>query len=1010
MRSDPRSSAAPVRRRAPGCALVRRWPRLPAAALLAVLLAVPALAQYDFNDEPILASGISDQDVVMRSRWVRQWRDERDRLVLMFNGGFRLDFGQRRLLSNNAVVWIEPGENEEGRKFFALTVYLSENAEIREPGGTLTQDSILLVRGLRTYGQVIKYHDAYAPENLEESALYQQALRDRLTLEEREENPPTAEPEVMHPAAPPAEAERPQRVIRYHLPNIEPAETAEGERVFVATGGVYFSQSGGPDAAVLEIRADNAVVFPAEGAGTSLFGAQVEGEQRSPAPAEPGPAPQPREEQPGPTTRPASPQAMAESTAEPLMGLGQAGKQSRVKAVYLEGDVVLTLGDRFVRAERLYYDFERDRALILDAVLRADVPAREIPLYVRATEIRQLSAREFSARHAEVTTSEFYTPSYHIGADTVYIRDLTRRDAQGRNVGPVSGAYELKNATLNIAGFPVAWWPYSKGRLETSETLLRRIATGYSSKRGYQFESAWYLFNLLGIQAPEGVDATLLLDYYSKRGPGVGINVDYEREKYYGLLRTYFLYDNGEDNLGAYRKAFEEPSSPTRGRALWRHRHYLPYDWEATIEVAYASDPYYLEEWHKSEWFEGKEQETALYLKRAKGVQAVTILANWRILDFLTQTEHLPELAYRRIGDTFDPFTLYHESRVGMVRYLPDDRHEIQQYDFNNLSRTDLTFRVDAREEAEAKIKLGELNVIPFTSLRGTYWDGQPLAEGTFWRGLGVFGVRGGTSFSRVYENANSELFDIHRIRHIVKPEYALWWAGSDTRSQFLTPFDYGIETIDPFYGMRLGVRQTWQTKRGIEALRRTVDLLTLNLELGLFGNTEGRQDISNGWADPLRPENSRTRDYFAGDLAYRLSDTTSILYDFNFDLNDRSFDRNDFALAVERDPRLSYVFGTRYAGDINMNLVGGGWNYKLTEKHITAVRAWFDVDTGQVGEVTLSYVRKLPRWYLGVNLEYDNVNNDTSIMLSLWPEGIPEWGLGSRRFSTLGTSTGIRP
>jgi len=81
-----------------------------------------------------------------------------------------------------------------------------------------------------------------------------------------------------------------------------------------------------------------------------------------------------------------------------------------------------------------------------------------------------------------------------------------------------------------------------------------------------------------------------------------------------------------------------------------------------------------------------------------------------------------------------------------------------------------------------------------------------------------------------------------------------------------------------------------------------------------------------------------------------------------------------------------------------------------LNEKHITAVRAWWDVDTGRVGEVTLSYVRKLPRWYVGVTLEYDNVDDDTSIMLSLWPEGIPEWALGSRRLTGLGRSTGIRP
>lgn len=1008
MRSGFRVILSPPVRRCPPRAHARFVAALGCSALLAVLLAagaLPALGQYDFSDEPLLASTISETDIVLRARWVRQWRAEDGTQVLMFNGGFRLEMGQRRMSANNAVVWIESGHNpDNGRPFSALTVYLSENAEVREPGGTVTQDVVLLVRGLRTYGKLIRYEDASASENLEQSPLYRQALRDRLALEARETAPPVGAPEVMRPEAAPVEAERPQRVIRYHLPNIEPAETPAGEQVFVATGGVYFSQTGSPDSPVLEIRANNAVVFPAEGAGGTLLGGGLEGEERSktPAPAPPeAQPPAPGLAQPGATPPP----------AEALMGFGQAGKQSRVRAVYLEGDVVLSLGNRFIRAERLYYDFERDRALILDAVFRVDIPAREIPLYVRAAEIRQLSAREFTARHASITTSEFYTPSYHVGADRVYLRDQTKRDSGGRATAPLAGQYELHSATLNIGGLPLSWWPYSKGSLESSETLLKRISTGYSSKRGYQFESAWYLFNLLGIQPPEGVDATLLLDYYSKRGPEVGIDVDYKRETYYGLFRSTFIYDNGTDNLGALRKQEETPSTETRGRILWRHRHYLPNDWEATIEVAYVSDANYLEEWQKSEWFEGKEQETALYLKRAKGTQAVTVLANWRMLDFVNQTEHLPELAYRRIGDTwFDPVVLYHESRIGMVRYLPDNRHEMQHYDFNNLSRTDATFRFDAREEAELPLKFRAVNVVPFTSLRGTYWDGQPLEEGTFWRGLGVWGLRGASSLSRVYDDVNSELLDVHRIRHVVKPEYAFWFAGSDTRSQLITPFDYGVETIDPFYGALLALKQTWQTKRGPESHRRTVDLLTLNLELGLFGNTEGRHDISNGWVDPLRPENSRTRNYFAGDLTYRLSDTTSFLYDFNFDLNDRSFDRHDVAIAVERDPRLSYVFGTRYAGDINTNLVGGGWNYKLTEKHFTNVRAWWDVDSGQVGEATLSYVRKLPRWYVGISLKYDNVNNDTSIMFSLWPEGIPEWSLGSRRFSTMGTSTGIRP
>src|SRR5262249_40997865 len=155
---------------------------------------------------------------------------------------------------------------------------------------------------------------------------------------------------------------------------------------------------------------------------------------------------------------------------------------------------------------------------------------------------------------------------------------------------------------------------------------------------------------------------------------------------------------------------------------------------------------------------------------------------------------------------------LYHESRVGAVRYHrsdPDFRENLYdlEHDYypDQLSRntrtTDTTFRVDAREEAEAPIKFPGLNIVPFSSVRGSYWDSQPLDSGGLWRGLGVYGVRGSSYFAKVFDDVDSELFDLHKIRHIVQPDFAFWWSNSNTRSDNITPFDEGVETIDPVYG-----------------------------------------------------------------------------------------------------------------------------------------------------------------------------------------------------------------
>lgn len=978
--------------------------RLSAVLCALITLFCDSSSAQDADDAPLLPSMISEQDIEMSGRYARQWRESDGGWVVAFTGGFRLDMGKRRLSAVEAVVWIQPRRSdEENRKFYDLTVYLSESAEVQEPAGTSTQDSTLLVTNLRTFGRVAKSHDAHAPESLEGSPLYVRATQDRALVEARASEPAAeaeqAPVEVARPAeAGPVAEKRPAPVIRYDLPPIEPAETSDGQPCFVAIGRVWFSRSGGQDSATLEIQADNAVVFPAEGAAQSFLG-DIQGPDE--APSEPA-----SESKPATAGR----RLVGPQDEEPESEAGLGSRiRRRIKAVYLEGDVVLSHGDRVIRAHRLFYDFERDRALLLDAVFRMDVPQRGIPLYVRADEIRQLSAREFSARNAKITTSEFYTPHYHIGADSIYLYDRTPRDAGGAPAGTIAGTYEVVNSTLNVQNTPVLYWPRSKGNLEESETLLRRLRTGYSDDFGYEFESAWHLFNLLGVEAPPGVNANLKLDYFSERGPATGIDVDYKREDQFGLFKSYYVNDKGEDDFGPFRD--NTPESDNRGRITWRHRHYLPNDWELTLETSYISDPGYLEEYEKSEFYEDKEQETVVYLKRARDNEAVTLLANWRLLDFYTQTEHLPELAYRRIGDTFmSPLITYHESRVGGVRYRPDDRNFFDTRRFRNDGLTDLTLRADGREEFEWPIQLPGFNAVPFASFRGSYWDGQPLDEGGLWRGFAVYGVRGGAYLSRVYEDLQSELLDINRIRHIIRPEYTAWWAHSNADSELITPFDEGIETIDDFYGFRAAIKQAWQTKRGVGDNVRTVDLLTLDLEAGAFGGNVQGEERSNGYVNPIRPEDSRTRNYVSADLAWRLSDTTSFLYDLNFDLNDGSVDRHDVAVAIERSPRLAYVWGYRYAGDIDLNLFGGGFNYRLNEKHATAFRMWFDVETGNLGEVAVSYVRKLPRWNFAINVESDQVFDDFSVSVSLWPEGIPEWTLGSRRFTNLATSTAIRP
>ena len=97
-------------------------------------------------------------------------------------------------------------------------------------------------------------------------------------------------------------------------------------------------------------------------------------------------------------------------------------------------------------------------------------------------------------------------------------------------------------------------------------------------------------------------------------------------------------------------------------------------------------------------------------------------------------------------------------------------------------------------------------------------------------------GVRTGTQFWRCFD-AESRLFDVHGVRHIIRPEATAWLSGSNRDSLDLYPFDAGIEGINDFYGTSLALRQAWQTKRGGPGKWRIVDWITFDVELNLFGD-----------------------------------------------------------------------------------------------------------------------------------------------------------------------------
>jgi len=83
--------------------------------------------------------------------------------------------------------------------------------------------------------------------------------------------------------------------------------------------------------------------------------------------------------------------------------------------------------------------------------------------------------------------------------------------------------------------------------------------------------------------------------------------------------------------------------------------------------------------------------------------------------------------------------------------------------------------------------------------------------------------------------------------------------------------------------------------------------------------------------------------------------------------------------------------------------------NYRLTEKHTLAVRELFDLDRGETLDFTIAFIRRHPRWFSAISFELDEAEDDFGFSFSLWPEGLPQAALGSRRFTGLAQTTRIQ-
>jgi hypothetical protein len=718
-----------------------------------------------------------------------------------------------------------------------------------------------------------------------------------------------------------------------------------------------------------------------------------------------------------------------------------------IEAAYLEGDARISFtpqddkrSEQRLRASRLLYDFKSDRALLTDAVFQTTDVRTQLPLVVRAGKIRRTATDTYEARHAQFSTSSFAKPQFTLGASKVTIRQEPSAD-------PREGTrttYDADNVTFRTFDVPWFYLPVVAGSMTERGGALRSIGSNSATGFGFGVQTKWGLFETLGVVPPRNTDASYNLDYYSARGFAGGIDGTYrgtissEDERlpstYEGSLQSYFARDFGTDRLGGKRRRIEWDDD-FRGRATWKHQQFFADDFQLQLQLGYATDATFREEWFENEFNNGLPIDNSIYLKKQSDNEVLSFYANYDVVNVATTADELqervvnpdgnlstlyvqrlPELQYHRIGQEIgDSVTWHSNNSIAALRFSqsranfngggPNDLGfrktngpGVPSYGYTGYSG-DETYRVDLRQEWSLPLDVGNVRAVPFAMLRYTGASESPDSTGTDRLMAGV-GLRTSTTFWKTYDDVKSELFDVNRVRHIVEPQVNLFASAATADRNDFYIYDEGIDGVSDIQAAQFVLKQKWQTKRGAPDRQRTVDFVTLDVGANAFANKPPEPGESlngelltgknfRGQYFSSLPEASQARPGLFANFLWRISDTTALLSDANWNVDEGTLATTSAGFSVQRDPRMRYYLGVRYIGEVNNTIATFAMNYQISAKYSLSVVQSLRLDDvqNQVTSVTLN--RQFEQFTFSVQTFYDPIDDTSGISFSFVPTGL---------------------
>ena len=721
---------------------------------------------------------------------------------------------------------------------------------------------------------------------------------------------------------------------------------------------------------------------------------------------------------------------LAPGTLEELAGSSLSVED--VRGVYLEGGVtaVAERDDYEVRAPRMYYDFQTDRAIMLDAVLRTYDRKRGAPVIARAGELRQVAEQQWSMKNVVISASSFAVPTLALASrEAKFTRTAPIVDTDG-TIHDSTVVVEATGNTIEAGGVPIFYWPHFKG--SPQNLPLRGIRSGWDQYKGALVETTWDIYALMGMDSPRGETMELEVDAYAERGVGAGLLWSKHTPDADSSLRLYGILDSGTQRTDAGL----EQAVPVHERyeAVWEDTLMLSPEWMLQTQLSKFSDSTFVSAWRERDFRNRRQYETSAFLKWQDDASEFSLLTQYDLNNFMSNSwllasqgfslDEFPRASMRFFGaDIMERVTWTSEwhftrFRANITQGTPSSNGVFgnaflngadQPIGFNdsiadNLAATenihdDWATRVISSHHLAMPMRFGSIDVTPFAvgQIQGFLQreaNTDPNADDM--RAIGGAGVTVSTSLQRVWNDVEHRVLDLHRLRAVVEPSITAFYSGSN--------FDPADNSVNPQYdpwfddtsrggALRMAVRSTLQTMRGGPGQWFDVDWLKFEVGAVFVQDASPRRYATPQWFQS-NPLFSQLGNFADSRIRWQLGEGVAAIGEGIWDFDNNQIARGSAGVQLTHSPRFSTSAEYRYIevpdsfaaanSEALINAARGellsfNAQYEVGTKYDIRVQPVWNFSENDWQSFRADIRRSYPDFDLDFYIRYDQIRDETS-------------------------------